>query len=243
LRVLASVLGPLDVASGPGPLPADAVLDLQAATVTVAGRVVRVVLTVPRDGEVGVVEDLLVDRAFADVPGEATALASLGDLTATTLDELCWQLGASALARAAGATAADVRSGLARCLPDPHRHLQVVDGVAWVEDPAADPRGPQDYDRVVWVVGPRVDLRRAAGRLRAVIVQGTQDEAQALRRHAPDVPVLVAPAADTAPVTSPDGMTSILARARCAARPGDTVLLAVAGLAAVAQDADRGSPS
>ncbi|MDP9182271.1 MAG: Mur ligase family protein, partial [Actinomycetota bacterium] len=38
------------------------------------GRRVAFTLNVPRQGEVGVVEDLLVDRAFPDVPGEATEL-------------------------------------------------------------------------------------------------------------------------------------------------------------------------
>lgn len=233
LRVLAAVPGLGEVASGPEPLVADAVLDLRAGTVTVAGRVVPVVLTVPRQGEVGVVEDLLVDRAFADVEGEATALASLGDLTAATLDELRWQLGAAALARAAGATADAVRDGLQRCPSDPHRHLQVVDGVAWVEDPSADPQGPQAYDRVVWVVRPGVDVRQAAGRLRAVVTDGPpgQEMLQALRRHAPDVPVLAASSSDTEHMTSTGDLSHLLTPARAAARPDDTVLLAVPGLA------------
>lgn len=87
-------------------------LDVSERAVLLADRVVPVVLTTPRVGEVGVVEDLLVDRAFPDVPGEATALASLGDLAVTTLEDLHEVLCAAALARAAGVSADVVRAGL-----------------------------------------------------------------------------------------------------------------------------------
>ena len=49
------------------------------------GRQVPFTLAVPRVGEVGRVEELLVDRAYPDVAGEASALASLADVP--VLDE------------------------------------------------------------------------------------------------------------------------------------------------------------
>ena len=230
-RALASVLQAAGLAAQvdhqPGLLTGRPVLDLRRDVVVVDGRVVPVVLTTPRPGEVGVVEDLLVDRAFhvpgVDVPGEATALASLGDLAVGTLDELRWQLGAAALARAVGASAASVVAGLRACPPDPHRHLYLSAGVAWVQDPAADPFGPRAYDRVVWVLGSDADLVAVADRLRAVVVTSEVPSARldALRRHAPEVPVLTVPASDTEP------MRHLLDRARTAAHADDTVLLAV----------------
>ena len=83
------------------------------------GRAVAVVLRTPRAGEVGVVEDLLVDRAFEDVPGEATVLAELGDLRVSSVEDLRQVLGAAALARAAGVSAEHVRAGVRACGPDP----------------------------------------------------------------------------------------------------------------------------
>ena len=82
-------------------------------------RTVAVVLRTPRAGEVGVVEDLLVDRAFEDVPGEATVLAELGDLLVSSVEDLRQVLGAAALARAAGVSAAHVRAGVRACEPGP----------------------------------------------------------------------------------------------------------------------------
>lgn len=99
-------------------------LDVPAGLVHLADRTVAVVLRTPRPGEVGIVEDLLVDRAFTcpgvDVPGEATVLAELGDVRVGTVEELRHALGGAALARAAGVRAAHVRTGLrAVGPPDP----------------------------------------------------------------------------------------------------------------------------
>ncbi|MCW2614008.1 MAG: murD [Frankiales bacterium] len=84
----------------------------------------HVVLRTPRAGEVGVVEDLLVDRAFTsdvgeDVPGEATVLAELGDAQVTTVEDLHALLGAAALARAVGIGAEAVREGVRSVRADP----------------------------------------------------------------------------------------------------------------------------
>lgn len=92
-------------------------LDVDAGLLHLPDRVVTVVLTTPRPGQVGVVQDLLVDRAFPDVPGEATVLAELGDLLVTTVEDLHQVLGAAALARAAGAGAEAVRAGIRACGP------------------------------------------------------------------------------------------------------------------------------
>ena len=112
-RALAAVLAAAgsssEVAVGGDGLPR---LDVEAGVVHLADRRVAVVLTTPAAGEVGVVEDLLVVRAWPDVPGEATVLAELGELAVTTLEDLRALLGAAALARAAGVAAEHVRAGL-----------------------------------------------------------------------------------------------------------------------------------
>jgi UDP-N-acetylmuramoylalanine--D-glutamate ligase len=202
------------------------------------GRRVGFTLRTPRVGELGLVEDLLVDRAFPDVPGEATELASLADLTVSGAHNVANALAAAALARAHGTPAEAVRAGLRTFVADPHRNAVVAttDGVTWVDDskatnPHAAAASLAGYDRIVWIAGgllkgAGVDdlVRDAAPRLAAVVLLGT-DRAplrEALLRHAPDVPVVEVERLDT------EAMSEVVAAARRLARPGDTVLLAPA---------------
>ena len=202
------------------------------------GRRVTFTLRTPRPSELGLVEDLLVDRAFADVPGEATELASLSDLTVTGGHNVANALAAAALARAYGVPAEAVRDGLRTFAADPHRNALVatVDGVQWVDDskatnPHAAAASLAAYDRVVWIAGgllkgADVDdlVREAAPHLVAAVLLGTDRQLlrDALSRHAPDVPVVEVSRLDT------EAMSEVVAAARRLARPGDTVLLAPA---------------
>ena len=202
------------------------------------GRRVTFTLRTPRPGELGLVEDLLVDRAFVDHPGEAAELATLSDLTVTGGHNVANALAAAALARAYGVPAEAVRSGLQSFTADPHRNQLVVEagGVRWVDDskatnPHAAAASLAAYDRVVWIAGgllkgADVDdlVRTAAPHLAAAVLLGT-DRAElrdALSRHAPDVPVVEVSRLDT------EAMSEVVAAARRLARPGDTVLLAPA---------------
>jgi UDP-N-acetylmuramoylalanine--D-glutamate ligase len=103
------------------------------------GRRVGFTLRTPRVGELGLVEDLLIDRAFADVDGEATELASVGDLQVHGSHNVANALAAAALARAYGLEATAVRAGLQSFVADPHRNAVVAvrDGVTWVDDSKA----------------------------------------------------------------------------------------------------------
>jgi UDP-N-acetylmuramoylalanine--D-glutamate ligase len=192
----------------------------------------------PARGELGVVEDLLVDRAFPDVAGEATVVATLDDVRVPGAHNVANALAAAALARSYGVPAGAVRDGLRSFSPDPHRNALVAehDGTAWVDDskatnPHAAAASLAAYPSVVWIAGgllkgADVDelVRAAAPRLRAVVLLGTDRRPflDALGRHAPDVPVEVVDRLDTG------AMPDAVARARVLARPGDTVLLAPA---------------
>ena len=197
----------------------------------------------PRAAELGLVETLLVDRAFTDGggrsdPKQATELADLSDLAVPGAHNVANALAAAALARAHGVPAEAVRDGLRAFRPDPHRNalVAVVDDVAWVDDskatnPHAAAASLAAYDAVVWCAGgllkgAQVDdlVRSAAGSLRAVVLLGTDRAAfaDALRRHAPEVPVVEVERLDTG------AMSEVVAAARSLARPGDTVLLAPA---------------
>ncbi len=202
------------------------------------GRRVSFTLRTPRTGELGVVEHLLVDRAFPDVAGEATEVATIEDVGVPGDHNVANALAAAAMARSYGVPAAAVRDGLRAFVPEPHRNalVRVVDEVSWVDDskatnPHAAAASLASYSPVVWVAGgllkgADVDelVRRAAPRLRAVVLLGT-DRApllDALSRHAPEVPVVEVTRLDTG------AMQEVVQAARSLARPGDTVLLAPA---------------
>ncbi len=116
-----------------------------------------------------------------------------------------------------------------------------IDGVTYVDDskatnPHAAAASLGAYDSVVWLAGGLAKgasfdelVQRVADRLRGVVVFGTDggQVAAALRRHAPDVPVVEVASVETGLVGT-EAMTEVVRAAAGLARPGDTVLLAPA---------------
>jgi len=211
-----------------------------ALLATAPGRRVRVTLAVPAAGELGVVRQpggpaLLVDRCFAaGAPAEAEALASLADLPALLAPhDVTNALVAAALARAHGVPAEAVAAGLASYQPGEHR-MQVIGthaGVTWVDDskatnPHAALASLAAFDSVVWIAGGLNKglafdglARGARDTVRAAVLLGrcAPEIAEALARHAPEIPVIRVPDLDAG-----------VREASRLARPGDTVLLAPA---------------
>jgi UDP-N-acetylmuramoylalanine--D-glutamate ligase len=200
----------------------------------VPGRTIAVTLGLPEAGQLGVVDGILVDRAFASSAdlGPASAVRPAGQHNVSNA------LHAAALARGYGVRAEAVRDGLAGYAPEPHRNALVatVGGVAYVDDskatnPHAANASLTAYPRVVWVAGGQlkgVDISElvaaVADRLVGAVLLGVDraEVAAALARHAPQVPVVDVARAD-------DGaMAEVVAAAAGLARPGDTVLLAPA---------------
>ncbi|MEC3993525.1 UDP-N-acetylmuramoyl-L-alanine--D-glutamate ligase [Actinacidiphila sp. DG2A-62] len=202
-------------------------------------RAIGFTLGAPRMSELGVVDGLLVDRAFvADRAGTAQELAAVEDVRPPAPHNIANALAAAALARAYGVEAAAVREGLRAFRPDAHRiaEVAVVDGVRWVDDSKATnthaaAASLAAYEPVVWLAGGLAkgaefdELAAAAGpRLRAAVLFGA-DRAlirEALTRHAPQVPVVELERTDTG------AMAAAVEAARGLARSGDTVLLAPA---------------
>ncbi|MFF0767718.1 UDP-N-acetylmuramoyl-L-alanine--D-glutamate ligase [Nonomuraea wenchangensis] len=193
-------------------------------------------LRAPRRGQLGVVEDLLVDRAFVADPVEAAEeLATLGDIRPLAPHNVANALAAAALARAFGVPGEAVARGLRDFVPDPHRLALVeqVGGVDYVDDskatnPHAAAAALASYPSVVWVAGGQLKgadvddlVRRAAPRLRGAVLLGADraEIAEALARHAPNVPVVDIADRDTG------AMEKVVIAAACLASPGDTVLL------------------
>jgi UDP-N-acetylmuramoylalanine--D-glutamate ligase len=212
---------------------------VRVATVTEGARAVGFTLGPPGPGQLGLVEDLLIDRAFpVGDRAVATEVASVSDVVPAAPHNIANALAAAALARAFGVEASSVRDGLRAFRPDPHRIAEVacVGGVSWIDDskatnPHAAAASLAAYERVVWIAGGLAKgavfddlVAAAAPRLRGVVLIGA-DRAQiasALARHAPDVPVIDVAATDT------EAMDFVVAEAARMAQAGDTVLLAPA---------------
>jgi len=200
--------------------------------------VVGVTLGEPAPGQLGVVDGMLVDRAFGDPTGVPEPLVAVSDIRPGGQHNVSNALHAAALARSHGVPPAAVAAGLAGYQPEPHRNALVAEigGVAYVDDskatnPHAALASLTAYPRVVWIAGGQlkgVDIGElvatVAGRLTGAVLLGVDRHqiAEALRRHAPQVPVV-----DVARVD--DGaMAEVVEAAAALARPGDTVLLAPA---------------
>ncbi|MBZ6089341.1 MULTISPECIES: UDP-N-acetylmuramoyl-L-alanine--D-glutamate ligase [Streptomyces] len=212
---------------------------VRAADVEEGCRAVGFTLGTPGPSQLGVVEGLLVDRAFVeDRHKNAQELAEVSDVNPPAPHNIANALAAAALARAYGVPAAAVRDGLRAFTPDAHRiaHVADVDGVAYVDDSKATNTHAAEaslaaYEPIVWIAGGLAKgatfdelVAGAAKRLRGAVLIGA-DRAlirEALARHAPEVPVVDLDRTDTG------AMPQAVREARRLAEPGDTVLLAPA---------------
>lgn len=212
----------------------------------------------PAVGELGLRDGHLVDRAFSDdlVLLPASSIPVPGPVG--VLDTLA----AAALARAVGVSADAIADAVASFQVGRHRSevVEVVDGITYVDDSkATNPHAAEAsvlaYPRVVWVAGGLLkgasvdaEVARMASRLVGAVLIGQDraEVAEALSRHAPDVPVVQVVTSEDADmgeacgasVTKVDDvggslgarvMRAAVAVARNMARSGDTVLLAPAG--------------
>ena len=211
----------------------------------------------PGPSEFGIVDGIVVDRAFLDDRHhralEVTTLAELAGHGIDAPHLVANVLAATALARAAGVSVEQVHDALGSFRLDPHRTevVAIADGVTWVDDskatnPHAADAALKARTSVVWIlggllkgvdVGPLVAAH--AGRLRAAVVIGSEREPvlAALTRHAPGVEVL-----EVIPGEDGGVMPEAVRLAAGAARPGDAVLLspAAASMDQFADYADRG---
>ncbi|GEP32921.1 UDP-N-acetylmuramoylalanine--D-glutamate ligase [Nocardioides szechwanensis] len=217
---------------------------VREADVVEGARAIGFTLGTPSVGMVGLVEDVLADRAFLEQRDSSAAeLCTLDDLASKAPHFVANALAAAALARAHGVSQAAVRDGLRAFRPDGHRIAFVAehDDVAWVDDskatnPHAARSSLQAYESVVWVAGGLAKgahfdelVQAVRDRLRGVVLIGRDRQviAEALSRHAPDVRVI---AVDGGETDTQDGGQALMRRVVDAAAglagAGDTVLLA-----------------
>lgn len=203
-------------------------------------------LQVPQYGELGLVEDLLVDRAFTGSQAVATELAQLSDINPPAPHNVSNALAAAALARAFDISPEAIRKGLRDFVPGHHRIEKIGEwnGISWVNDskatnPHATNASLAAFDTVVWIAGGLAKgadisqlVKRRKDQIRAAVLIGTDREiiSAALALHAPDIPQIMVDEdlALDGVERSKQLMRDIVLAAGKLAKPGDTVLLAPA---------------
>jgi UDP-N-acetylmuramoylalanine--D-glutamate ligase len=210
---------------------------VEQAEVVEGARAIGFTLGTPGLSMLGVVDDLLVDRAFIEQRRDsALELANVSDVSPAAPHNVANALAAAALARSYGVPATAVRKGLQTVTVGPHKIQTVLErhGVSWVDDskatnPHAADAALRAFDSVVWIAGGQAKgttfdelVTAHRERLRGAVLLGTDREiiAQALARHAPEVPTQIIEGVDTR------AMAQAVAAAASLARPGDAVLLA-----------------
>jgi UDP-N-acetylmuramoylalanine--D-glutamate ligase len=203
-------------------------------------------LNTPAPGEIGVVEELLVDRAFVDDPQQASMICELADIVPTVPHNVSNALAAAGLARAIDVPHDVIQKALQAFRPGRHRieTIHEADGITWVDDskatnPHATAASLMSHLSVVWIAGGLAKgadmdsmIQRCAPRIKAAILIG-QDRGlieAALIKHAPTVPRIMidSPADYTRGGDSNSLMESIVTEASKHAVSGDAVLLAPA---------------
>ena len=203
-------------------------------------------LNTPAPGEIGVVEELLVDRAFVDDPQQASMICELADIVPTVPHNVSNALAAAGLARAIDVPHDVIQKALQAFRPGRHRieTIHAADGITWVDDskatnPHATAASLMSHLSVVWIAGGLAKgadmdsmIQRCAPRIKAAILIG-QDRGlieAALIKHAPTVPRILidSPADYTRGGDSNSLMESIVTEASKHAVSGDAVLLAPA---------------
>lgn len=202
-------------------------------------RVVKFTLDAPRPGEIGVVEELLVDRAFVDDPQEASALAELSDINPQAPHNVANALAAMALARSCGVNIDSIAQGLRNFAPGHHRIEEVenLDGVRWINDskatnPHAANASLAAFTSIIWIAGGLAKgadmedlVQSKAGRLKAVLLIGTDRNliSDALSKYAPKIPKYLIDG-----VSPEQLMDNLVIKGKELASSGDVVLLAPA---------------
>lgn len=210
------------------------------------GRKVFFSLDTPAPGEMGVVEELLVDRAFVADPQEAAMISELIEVTPTVPHNVSNTLAAAGLARTVGVGHEAIRSAITEFTPGRHRIEKVLerDGITWINDskatnPHAASASIMSALSVIWIAGGLAKgatmgqlVDRIKARVRVAILIGEDREliASELLERAPHIEII---RIDTPAEYSKGGesnalMESVIRSAKERAISGDTVLLAPA---------------
>jgi len=210
------------------------------------GRKVFFSLDTPAPGEIGIVEELLIDRAFVADPLEASMFCELTDVTPTVPHNVANALAAAGLARVIGIGHEKIREAIKTFTPGRHRIETVLlkDEITWINDskatnPHAAAASIMSALSVIWIAGGLAKgaamgdlVARVKGRVRVAILIGEDRNlfAQEIATRAPEIEVVLidTPADYVKGSESNSLMESVVEAARSRAKSGDTVLLAPA---------------
>ena len=211
-----------------------------------AGRKVFFSLDTPAPGEIGVVEELLIDRAFVADPQEASMICELIDIVPTVPHNVSNALAAAGLALALDVPHTAIQKALQSFRPGRHRIETVyeADGVTWVDDskatnPHAAGASLMSHLSVVWIAGGLAKgadmealVERCASRMKAAILIGADRDLieAALIKHAPNVPrILINPPTQYIRGGESNSLMELIVQTASEhASSGDAVLLAPA---------------
>lgn len=194
----------------------------------------------PQPGEIGLVEELIIDRAFVTSTDSAEVIAEIADIKPAVPHNVANAMAAAGIALAIGVAHPLIKSGLSSFKLDKHRLQNVLtkDGIDWVNDskatnPHAATASLLSHLSNIWIAGglakgARMDelILRTSSRIKAAIIIGKDGEiiAAALKKHAPNIPIYEVASNDGAS----DLMDQVVTCAKEIATLGDTVLLAPA---------------
>ncbi len=197
-------------------------------------------LDTPLPGELGIVENLLVDRAFSPSTTQANEIAEIVDVTPTVPHNVLNALAAAAIALSVDISYSAIKDGLKNFSTDHHRMELVIskNEISWIDDskatnPHAAIASLLSYFNVIWIAGGLAKgasmdelVQRTASRIKTVILIGKDREliAQAFLRHSPKTEIIQVD-------LKSDGrelMLDVVKQAIKIAKAGDTVLLAPA---------------
>ena len=211
---------------------------LAAKLANVHSRLITFTLDTPKPHQIGLVENLIVDRAF--VSGDAEVLFELDQVKPAVPHNVSNAMAAAGLARSVGADAASISAAISEFRLDHHR-LEVVlerDGVTWIDDskatnPHAALAALRSQLRSIWVAGGLAKgasmdqlIKEGASRIKFAILIGTDARLieDALREHAPLVEYQIIDQS----LKGRELMLEVVQVALSKALPGESVLLAPA---------------
>ncbi len=202
-------------------------------------RAVGFTLATPDVGEVGIVGDFIVDRAFVETRStHALEICQVDDVQPAAIHNVANALAAIAMARSYGVTATAIKEGLVAFMPAPHRVSLVreFENVRYINDSkATNAHAAQtsilSFDNVIWIAGGDAKgqnfdelAQKVAKYLKAVILIGRDQEniVSSLRKFSPDIQMYRIQPLET------DSLVAAVKKAREIADPNDIVLLAPA---------------
>jgi|FLOH01.1.fsa_nt_gi UDP-N-acetylmuramoylalanine--D-glutamate ligase len=204
------------------------------------GRKVFFGLQTPQAGEIGLVEELIIDRAFVNSPEAAEVITELSEVLPTVPHNISNAMAAAALALSIGIPHPVVKLGIVNFKLDKHRleNIYSADGIDWVNDskatnPHAASAALLSHLSNIWIAGglakgAKMDalIARTSGRIKAAIIIGKDGDVimQALAKIAPEIPIYRVGGAKSAA----ELMDLVVSKALSVATTGDTVLLAPA---------------